>query len=103
MPDSGSMTSIMTLGYDPTRHRFVGTFVGSTKTYLWLYEGRRDAAETVLTLDTVGPSYTEEWGMARYRDTIEIRGDDHRVQTSSYLRYDGTWHLFMTTHYRRTA
>lgn len=101
MPDGGSMTSIMTLGYDPARGRFVGTFVGSTMTYLWIYEGTRDG--DVLTLDAEGPSYTKEGAMAKYRDTVEIRGDDHRVQTSSYLRDDGTWHPFMTTHYRRTA
>jgi hypothetical protein len=30
-----------------------------------------------------------------------MRGDDHRVQTSSYPGGDGTWHPILTTHYRR--
>lgn len=101
MPDGGSVTSIMTLGYDPARQRFVGTFIGSMMTYLWVYEGELDAAGKVLTLDAEGPSYTEEGKMAKYRDTLEFISDDHRVQTSSYLAGDGSWHPFMTTHYRR--
>jgi surface antigen len=99
-PDGGGATSIMTLGFDPDRGRFTGTFVASMMTHLWIYEGELDAAGSVLTLDTEGPAYTGE-GMMKYRDTIELRGDDHRVQTSSYQREDGSWNSFMTTHYRR--
>lgn len=102
-PDGGTATSIMTLGYDPDRQRFAGTFVSSMMTHLWIYAGQLDAAGTVLTLETEGPSYTGEGGMAKYRDTIELRGDDHRVHTSAYQRGDGGWHRFMTTHYRRAA
>ncbi|HEY0015824.1 MAG TPA: DUF1579 domain-containing protein [Longimicrobium sp.] len=101
MPEGGSATSVMTLGYDPGRQRFVGTFVGSMMTNLWIYEGRLDAAGRVLTLDTEGPSYTEEGKTAKYRDTLEFLSDDHRVQTSRFQAGDGQWRQFMTTHYRR--
>jgi hypothetical protein len=101
-PDGDGVSSIMTLGYDPARGRFLGTFVASMMTHLWLYEGTLDAAASVLTLETEGPSSTEEGKTSRYRDTLEMRGDDGRVQTSSYLREDGAWHPFLTTHYRRT-
>jgi hypothetical protein len=101
MPDGGEATAIMTLGYDPERQRFIGTFIGSMMTYMWIYEGQLDPAGIVLTLDTEGPAFTGE-GMMKYRDTIELRADDHRVQTSGYQRPDGSWHQFMTTHYRRT-
>lgn len=100
-PEGGSATSVMTLGYDTDRQRFVGTFVGSMMTNLWVYEGTLDDAGQVLTLNTEGPSYTEEGKMAKYRDTLEFRGDGHRVQTSSFLHGDGTWRRFMTTHYHR--
>lgn len=99
-PEGVPATSIMTLGYDPGRERFVGTFIGSMMTHLWIYEGRQDASG-VLTLDTEGPSFTGDGGMAKYRDTIQFESGDHRVQTSSYQREDGTWHQFMTVHYRR--
>ena len=98
-PEGGPATAIMTLGYDPDRGRFVGTFIGSTMAHLWVYDGQLDGG--VLTLDTEGPTFTGEPGMAKYRDTIAFENDDHRVQTSSYQRADGSWHEFMTTHYHR--
>ena len=99
-PDGGEATSIMSIGHDPQRRRFHGTFISSMMTYLWLYEGQLDDAGNVLTVDSEGPSYTGE-GMTMYRDTIAFENDDHRVQTSSYQRPDGGWHEFMTTRYRR--
>lgn len=46
MPGGGIATTMMTLGYDPARKWFVGTFIGSMMTHMWVYAG------TVLTLDT---------------------------------------------------
>lgn len=103
MPGGGAMTTVMALGYDPSRKRFVGTFVGSMMTHLWLYEGALDAGERILTLETEGPSMAGDGTMSRYRDTIELDGGDRRVFTSRVQRDDGTWHAFMTAVYRRTT
>ncbi len=102
MPGGGIMTTIMTLGYDPARKRFVGTFVGSMMTHLWIYDGELDLAGNKLTLDAEGPSFTGDGKTAKYRDAIEFKSDDHRVLTSHMLGDDGQWHGFMTAHYRRT-
>lgn len=101
MPDGSPGTMIMTLGYDPQKGRFVGTFVGSMMTHLWLYEGALDAAGNVLTLDAEGPSMAGDGKMAKYQDAIEIKSADHRVLTSRMLGEDGEWRQFMTAHYRR--
>jgi hypothetical protein len=101
MPDGGVMTSMMTLGYDPNRKRYVGTFVASMMTHLWLYDGGLDAAERVLTLDTEGPDFADGGKMTKYQDVIEFKSDDHRVLSSRMLGRDGKWHDFMTAHYRR--
>lgn len=98
----GDMTSIMTLGYDPQKQGYVGTWVGSMMTYLWVYEGEMDAAERVLTLKAEGPAMTGS-GMAQYKDVIEFKSDDHRMLTSYILNDDGQWHQFVTTTYRRKA
>jgi hypothetical protein len=103
MPGGAPATTLMTLGYDPQRGRYVGTFVGSMMTHLWVYDGALDAAQRVLTLDTEGPSMAAEGTMAKYRDAIEFHGDDHRVLTSHVLGEDGKWRGFMTAHYRRKA
>ena len=102
MPGGGSATMIITLGFDPTKGRFVGTFIGSIMTNLWIYDGRLDAAERVLTLDADGPSFTDPGVTAKYRDVVELVSPDHRVLRSSVLGDGGEWHEFMTAHYRRT-
>jgi hypothetical protein len=100
MPDAGSMKSVMTLGFDPSRERFVGTFIASCMTHLWTYDGGLDADGRVLDLDAVGPSMTGD-GTAKYRDSIEFVDDNHRIMTSRMLGEDGNWVQFMTAHYRR--
>jgi hypothetical protein len=101
MPDGNPATMIMTLGYDPQKKRFVGTFIGSMMTHLWLYDGGLDAAEKVLSLNTEGPDMSAEGKMTPFRDVIEFRSDDHRVLRSHMLGDDGKWHEVMTAHYRR--
>jgi Protein of unknown function (DUF1579) len=101
MPGCGHVTTLMTLGYDPQKKRYVGTWVGSMMTHLWVYAGALDAAEKVLTLDAEGPSMADHSVMATYRDVIELASDDHRVLTSHVRGDDGKWHPFMTAHYRR--
>jgi hypothetical protein len=100
MPDGSAGKTIMTLGYDPQIDRFIGTFIGSMMTHLWLYNGSLNGAETLLTLDTEGPNFSQT-AIAKYKDTIEFVSDDHRVMTSQILMDDGNWNQFMTANYRR--
>jgi hypothetical protein len=102
MPGGGTATLMMTLGYDPQKQRYVGTWIGSMMTHLWVYDGTLDAAGRVLTLDAEGPSMVTEGKMAKYQDVIELKSDDHRVLTSRILGDDGAWRDFMTANYRRT-
>jgi hypothetical protein len=101
MPGCGAATTMMTLGYDPQTKRYVGTWVGSMMTHLWVYDGELDAAERVLTLNAEGPAMSAEGKMAKYRDVIEFKSNDHRVLTSHVLGDDRNWHKFMTANYRR--
>ena len=102
MPGGGAATTVMTLGYDPRKQRYVGTWVGSMMAYLWVYEGTLDASGKILTLDTEGPDFSAADGkLKRYRDVITLESDDHRVLTSHMLGEDGEWSHFMTAHYRR--
>jgi hypothetical protein len=102
MPESEQThQSIMTLGYDPAKKKFVGTFVTSCMTHLWPYEGSLDAAERVLTLDSIGPSFAGDGTMGKYQDIIEIVSDSERLLKSQIQRPDGSWMQFMTAKYRR--
>ena len=101
MPDGGEAKTVMTLGYDTAKKKFVGTFIGSMMTNLWVYEGDLDAAGKVLTLAADGPSMIDPTQTTKYLDKIEMVSADHRILTSQALTPDGQWVQFMTAHYRR--
>ncbi|GAP96600.1 DUF1579 domain-containing protein [Leptolyngbya sp. NIES-2104] len=101
MPGGDPATTLMTIGYDPQQQRYVGTWIGSMMTFLWRYEGELNAAETTLTLYSDGPAMTGDGKLAKYKDAIEFKSDDHRVMTSHVLRDDGQWQHFMTATYQR--
>jgi hypothetical protein len=100
MPDGNLGKTIMTLGFDPQKDRFVGTFIGSMMTYLWPYNGSLDANGKILTLDSEGPNFSSG-AIAPYQDIIEWVSSDRKILTSQIQMDDGTWNHFMTAHYYR--
>jgi hypothetical protein len=96
----GTMTSVMTLGYDPQKNKYVGTWVDSMTSYLWHYEGTVDASGQVLTLETEGPCPMRP-GITKFREVIEFKSDDQRVLTSWILEDNGQWTKMVTANYRR--
>jgi hypothetical protein len=97
MPGGGSSSSMMTLGYDPKKQRFTGTYLGSMMTSLWIYDGTLDGDR--LVLDTEGPGMSDGT-TARYRDTITLDGDQ-RTLTSEIQGDDGGWTQIMKMTYTR--
>lgn len=100
MPDGPAVT-MMTLGYDPGTRRFVGTWIGSMMTHLWVYDGGLEPGAERLALDSEGPSMADDGTMSQYRDVIEFKSDDHRLLIAQVKAPDGQWQPFMTTEYRR--
>jgi hypothetical protein len=100
-PDGSAVTSVLTLGYDPQKNKFVGSFIASMMTHQWLYEGSLDASGKVLTMDCEGPDFTGG-GMAKYQDIFEVVDKDHRTLSSQTKGPDGKWVRFMTARYTRT-
>lgn len=101
MPGGDHGTSIMTLGFSRVTSHFVGTWIGSMMTHMWIYDGELDAAEQVLTLTSEGPSMSGDGTMSTYQDIIELKSDGHRLLKAQVRQKDGTWQHFMTTEYRR--
>jgi len=100
LPGGGTMTAVITLGYDPARGRFVGSWVGSPMANMFVYEGTLDADRRALTLDTTGPDFADPAKTARYRDIIEIVSGSERLLRSE-RHADGRWHEMMRARYRR--
>ncbi|HMO86293.1 MAG TPA: DUF1579 domain-containing protein [Lacipirellulaceae bacterium] len=93
--------SLMTLGYDGTKRKYVGTFVCTGQDFLWEYVGSFDDGGRKLTLESTGPSMTDPAVRATYRETLELVDADHKVFTSSVQDADGQWHTIVTVDYRR--
>ena len=72
MPGGGTQITIMTLGYDPSKRRFVGTFLGSMMTFLWIYDGQLDAAGKA-TFERRTHSYRRRCGCAASYTASGIR------------------------------
>lgn len=101
MPGGGQAEMLITIGYDADQKKFVGSFVASMMTMMWLYEGSLDAAGKVLTLDADGPDMTNPGRRTKYQDIFEVVNPDLRTLRSRALDADGEWQQFMTATYKR--
>ncbi|MCA9219538.1 MAG: DUF1579 domain-containing protein [Planctomycetales bacterium] len=102
-PDGLPARSLFTLGYDPAKGRFVGTFVASCMTHLWPYDGQLDADRKMLTLDSEGPSFAGDGTMSKYQDIIQLIDKDQYLLLSQVQNPDGSWIRFMTGKYTRVS
>jgi hypothetical protein len=100
-PGGSTHTTVMTLGYNPEKGRYVGTWIGSMMDWLWVYDGQLDPAQRVLTLESDGPSMTVPGELGRYRDVIEFESDDRRYLKAYFQQADGTWQPMMTGTFER--
>ena len=98
---AGPMSYLMTLGFDPAKGKYVGTWIGSPMTTLFVYEGEVDGAGKSLPLNTTGPSFTDPKKMARFQDVYEVHGPDRRAMWSQAQNEDGSWTKFMSGTYTR--
>ena len=101
MPDGGKGESMITLGYDPAKKTYVGTFVCSVQDMMWEYTGKFDATGKKLILSTEGPSMIEPGKTANYEETMELVDADHKTFTSKILMPDGTWMELVKVTYER--
>ena len=95
------INALQTIGYDPAKKKYVGTWVDSMFNHKWDYAGTVDAAGKKLTLEAEGPNFMAEGKPAKFRDTYEFKSPDHIEATSSMQGEDGKWVQFMTGQIKR--
>ena len=95
------MSAVLTLGYDPEKKRYVGTWVDSMMPHLWTYVGKVDATGKMLTLEAEGPCPGMPGKISKFKETIEIKDKDNRLFTSNMQMDDGSWMKIMNVTYRR--
>jgi hypothetical protein len=94
-------TGVLSLGYDPQKQKYVGSWIGSMDSQLWRYEGTLDATGKILTLETEGVCPHAPGKLTKFREVIEIKDKNHRVFTSSMEGEDGKWVTAMICQYTR--
>lgn len=92
---------VLTLGYDPTKGKYIGTWTDSMNHHMWHYLGTVDEAGKTLTLETEGPNFFVPGTTSKYREVIEFKSKDHYVFSSAVQGEDDKWTTFMTANYRR--
>lgn len=94
-------THVITVGFDPQKGKFFGSFVTSMMPSFWIYEGTLDADGKALRLKSEGPRFDGQPGTAMYEDSIEIISPDEHLFRGRAQQDDGSWKDFMVTRYRR--
>lgn len=97
----GPFTGVMTLGYDPEKKTFVGTWVDSMGSTFWNYKGTLNSSDNTLTLETEGPCPMQGGKVCKFKEVMKLTGPDEKTFTSSYLADDGKWTTMMTAKAKR--
>lgn len=101
MPDGGRMRGRISLGFDPGRGKFIGTWIGTPMATMFVYEGDLDEGERMLTLNCTGPSFLDPSRTAHYQDIITLNDDGTRSMRSQVKGDDGAWTEFMRMDFKR--
>ena len=101
MPGMGLYSTASMLGFNPATGRFVGTYIASFMTHLWVYDGALDEAGRTLTLGSEGPSMADDGTTQYYEDAIKLVSNDERLFSARVQKADGTWQHLMTMRYLR--
>ena len=101
MPGGGPGETLMTLGFDPSLGHFVGTWMGSMMTKLWVYKGTLEADGRTLTLAAEGPDMQDPAKTVLYHDIITFHDDNRRSLSGNVQQPDGSFKQFMTWEYKR--
>ena len=91
-----SVVGIQTVGYDPAKKKYVGTWVDSMVNHMWRYEGTVDATGKILTLEAEGPNFMAGGKLTKFQDIYEFKSADEIAISSTMLGEDGKWITFMT-------
>jgi hypothetical protein len=93
------METMMQLGFDTEKGKYVGTWIDSVFNHMWKYEGTVEGDKLILNAE--GPDMMNPGRMAMYRDEFDFKSPDHYVLTSSAQGEDGKWVTFMTADVRK--
>ena len=95
-------SSILTIGYDPGKKKFIDSWVDSMTSTMWKYEGTLGDDGKTLTLETEGPCPMQGGKICKFKEVIVFQDENHKTFTSSIQGEDGNWTTFMSAKSTRT-
>lgn len=101
--DGTEIRGVQTLGYDPAKQKYIGTWTDSMMNHLWVYEGVYDEEKRTLVLDTMGPNMMGDGELVPFQDTFEFVSEDKITMRSKAKDDAGEWVVFMTSEMSRVA
>ena len=101
MPDGNPAQTLMSLGFNPQTKRYLGTWIGSMMTHMWVYDGVLEDGGKTLALNCDGPDFENPGKSARYQDRITLIDANRRTLTARVQTEDGGWKEVMKAEYRR--
>ncbi|MCW1886818.1 DUF1579 domain-containing protein [Luteolibacter flavescens] len=94
-------SSVLTIGYDPAKEKFVGTWVDSMTSTMWQYTGTLDEATNTLTLESRGPCPMQGGKICNFKEVIVVKDKDTKTFTSHIQGEDGEWTEIMSASSKR--
>ena len=97
-----TIIGLQTIGYDPDKQKYVGTWVDSMTSFMWQYIGQVDSSGKILTLEADGPNFMGDGKLTKFHDVYEFKSADEIAIASKMLGEDGKWVTFMSGTATRT-
>ena len=94
-------TGIMTLGYDPAKKTYIGTWTDSMTSIMWNYTGTVNSAGDTITLEAEGPCPMQGGKICKFKEVMKLTGKDEKTFTSSIQGDDGKWSQIMSSKSKR--
>jgi hypothetical protein len=94
-------TGILTLGYDPAKKKFVGTWIDSMNSHMVVYDNATLDSSGKLTLNAEMPNPMLGGKLTKFKDVLAVKSKDEKTLTSAMLGEDGKWTTFLTVKYQR--
>jgi hypothetical protein len=100
------MNAVLTLGYDPDKKKYVGTWIDSMVNHLWHYNGWLEDDGKTLILEAEGPNMMQPGTgkTAKFRDVYIFKSPDQMETKALMQQEDGKWITMATgTSQRKSA
>ena len=97
------MNAQFTLGYDPEKNKYVGTWIDSIMNHMWQYNGWVEDGGKTLILEAEGPNMMEPGKTAKFRDVYIFKSPDQMETKAMMQQEDGKWITLATGSSKRKS